>query len=239
MSDVVSIDKADRPAETVPAPQHPRPHPGGFDRTNPPELTCRGTPRKTKRRGSRTRIKDPKFVQQVFELAMQGHSANSIRKLLHTGKDSVRYIMEVLEVDKRREEATRRIGVALPDIASMVATDVLGKRDRILGHQILDRSGVYEGARPTKTADPTEGRIVIEWSGAPPPWAPATVLNAHAAVAGKEAPMTEPDAPVTLRSGAHRADPLPTSVASLDNARLVDKVTNAPKDSEAGPSPVE
>jgi hypothetical protein len=167
-----------------------------FDPRNPPPLTVRGTPRRTRHYGTRSKIQNPEFVRKTLLMSFDGKSARMIAKALGTNTNTVEYILAAFDMTSLRKEAAKRVGAALPEIASMVTETTIALKDRRLGHEILDRAGVYDEARPAAQADPNAGRVVIEWSGAPPPWAPPPVIEAHKATLAEKVRATEREANV-------------------------------------------
>jgi hypothetical protein len=140
-------------------------------------------------------MRDAEFCKSVFILAVKGGlNSAQISRQLHTNVVTIQFILDKMDVQKAREEALAHIGRTLPDIAEMVMDDVLSKRDRRLGHEILTNSGVYDGARPQQQSN-EGGRIVIEWDGPPPPWAPRPILDAHTAASHPAVDSTAPGEP--------------------------------------------
>ena len=137
-----------------------------------------------RRGGSRTKIRDRGYCEAVISLALDGKTAAQIAKLLHTSQDTIRYILDAARIEERRRESIAYLGHRLTEVTKMTVDETLAKRDRRLGHEMLRETGVYEGAKPERKVE-DGGRIVIEWGGAPPPWAPRQVIEAAAAPIAK------------------------------------------------------
>ena len=131
----------------------------------------------------------------VMELLMQGESKLEIaRRMGVTAKTVYNIIasggakgMKSMVGQAQREahaeaveRASSKIQSRLPELAEMVIDQTIKMKDRQSGVNILREVGVLEKIRPKVAQESDSGRIVIEWSGAPPPWAPKHVLDAYA-----------------------------------------------------------
>jgi hypothetical protein len=164
----------------------------------PNDLTLRGTPRKSRRRGVRTKIRDPIFTAAVFNLALGKNplTTKQIARQLHTNPSTVQYILDAGDIEQQRRDSVKRLASRLTDVTDMVLEDTVAKRDRRLGWDIMVGSGVPDAARAALNKPLTDGgRITIEWDGPPPPWAPRHILDAYrsaAPPAGQTPPASEP-----------------------------------------------
>jgi len=113
------------------------------------------------------------------------------------------------------EKAARPVRTRLSRIAEMVGDEVLRLKDRSAGIAILKETGVFEAVRPVKQSEEGGGRIVIEWSGAPPPWAPKPVLEAYAA--RQVNPALPPQVPPVLHEDVQDAEVVPGDANGQDS----------------------
>lgn len=180
------------------------------------QMTLRGKPRNSRRRGVRTKIRDPLFVKACFSLALrEGMTTHQIARQLHTSPSTVQYILDAGDIEQQRRDSVKLLAKSLTEVTEMVLEDTLAKRDRRLGFDIMSGSGILEAARPQPKPPEEGGRITIEWNGPPPPWAPAAVQATYRAaqptLAAKVAAFdlanhpTPQDAPIEGVSGASGA----------------------------------
>jgi hypothetical protein len=126
----------------------------------------------------RERSTDPKFVAEVLRRRNEGEALEKIANSMECHRNTVMKILRQNGGDPLdRVHSILREG--LPAVASMVMAETIRKKDVRAGVQILTNAGQLDALRP-KPAVEDGGRIVIEWSGAPPPWSPAAVLKAYA-----------------------------------------------------------
>jgi hypothetical protein len=136
-------------------------------------------------------MKDEKFVDDVFVRRNRGDTIAKIAADLRCHINTIRNILQKHGGDPlARVQTILRDG--MPKIADMVIVETLRKKDVRAGVQLLQGAGQLDALRP-KPAVEDGGRIVIEWSGAPPPWSPAAVLKAYAERALPPAPPPKVD----------------------------------------------
>jgi len=112
------------------------------------------------------------------------------------------------------EKAGKSVRTRLAKIAEMVGDEVLRLKDRSAGIVILKETGVFETLRPAKQTEGDGGRIVIEWSGAPPPWAPKPVLEAYQRQVN---PALPPQVPPVLHEDVQDAEVVPGDANGQDS----------------------
>lgn len=137
----------------------------------------------------RPKISDPEICNRVLELRSHGKNIADIAAEAKLSPGTVQKILA--RYGDPFAESMGIIKTKLPAITAMVMDEVLSNKDRRTGALILERTGLLDGVRPKVEPQEDGGRIVIEWSGAPPPWAPRTVLDAYAA---KNSPSQLPTA---------------------------------------------
>jgi len=141
----------------------------------------------------RTLSRNPKFVADVLSRRAKGEPLDKIAKELKCHRNTVMNILAKNGGDPLDRVKTI-LTDGLPKIADMVIVETLRKKDVRAGVELLRGAGQLEALRPKPAAE-DGGRIVIEWSGAPPPWAPPPVLAAYAkqcAVPPKQVPAAVP-----------------------------------------------
>lgn len=126
----------------------------------------------------RMKSRDPSVVHEILVRRGNGESIDKIAKTIKCHRNTVMSIL-----NKNGGDPLERVGGilrdGLPKIADMVIIETLRKKDVRAGVALLQGAGQLESLRPKPSVE-SGGRIVIEWNGAPPPWAPAPVLKAYA-----------------------------------------------------------
>lgn len=178
-----------------------------------PPLLSDGLTQRIFGREVRVRTRDPKFVAEVLRLRSNGTATEDIAKQLGCHRNTVMNVIRKQGDPLGKVFSILRDG--MPRIADMVIEETLRKKDVRAGVALLQGAGQLDALKPKPQVE-DGGRIVIEWSGSPPPWAPAPVLAAYAK---RQAPRIEA-APADLHE-------------NVQIAEIVREDTNA-EDGEAG-----
>lgn len=122
--------------------------------------------------------RDPSIVEEILVRRGNGESIDKIATAIKCHRNTVTNILAKNGGDPL-ERVVTILRDGMPKIADMVIVETLRKKDVRAGVELLRGAGQLESLRPKPAAE-EGGRIVIEWSGAPPPWAPAPILKAYA-----------------------------------------------------------
>jgi hypothetical protein len=136
-------------------------------------------PTTTKPRGAHRRRGNPDLMKMAA-LYGAGHGVTEIARMFGVNRLTVYRALKaggVVSAIKKAGDYTARNALR---IAKLAVEGTIAKGDHKTAVVIAERMGVFDAARPAK-GEPEGGRIVIEWNGAPPQWAPKPVLDAYRA----------------------------------------------------------
>lgn len=137
------------------------------------------------RRPSRIRKYDrPEIVARVMELYFEGLGLRGIRAKTGLAYGTIENVLKYNNADLRKtivERVAQKLETRLGEYEELVYSGIKKTNDRHLAKEILVDVGVASAVPKPKQDQNEGGRIVIEWNGPPPPWAPKPVLDAYAA----------------------------------------------------------
>ena len=121
---------------------------------------------------------NPAIQLKVAALRGAGFTVEKIAKELGIAYVTAYKIVKTLGVDDALGRAAKSVKSRIPEIAAMTIREIIDKKDRRTGFEVLRETGVLDAVNPNKQKrDDSASRITFEFNFPPPPWAPSAVLK--------------------------------------------------------------